>query len=460
MAGIGFVLRKLTRRDDLLGIMQGYTHAAMASSGPWLFTVLSLGAISALTADLDRLYDVTTFRLVVIYNFAFSLVFTGPILLVATRYLSDMIYRKDVSGAVGMLLGSLFLAFATQAIVVVPFYLFFIDLNLLVQLAAIANYFLITGIWVVSIFLTAMKDFKAITRAFATGMLLGAFAAVYLSLDLGALGMLIGFSAGLVLIVFGLIARIFAEYPCVSIRPFGFFDYYRPYWDLAAAGLVYNTAIWIDKWVMWMAPEREIGHGGFVTFPDYDSAMFLAYLTVVPSLAAFVLTVETAFFEKYLAFYRDIQHHATYRRIADNQRALVTTVMRSGRNLLILQGAICFVTIALAPAIFGAMGFNFLQLGMFRIGVLGAFFQMLILALTVIIAYFDLRRVALRIYVLMLVTNGLFSWVTLELGFAYYGYGYFLSMLVTFIAAAGLTGYYLGRLPYLTFVRNNASVQG
>ena len=113
MAGIGFVLRKLTRRDDLLGIMQGYTHAAMASSGPWLFTVLSLGAISALTADLDRLYEVTTFRLVIIYNFAFSLVFTGPILLVVTRYLSDMIYRKDVSGAVGLLLGSLFLAFVT-----------------------------------------------------------------------------------------------------------------------------------------------------------------------------------------------------------------------------------------------------------------------------------------------------------------------------------------------------------
>ena len=69
---------------------------------------------------------------------------------------------------------------------VIPFYLFFIELNLLVQLAAIANYFLIAGIWVVSIFLTAMKDFKAITRAFATGMLLGAFGAVYLSLDLRA----------------------------------------------------------------------------------------------------------------------------------------------------------------------------------------------------------------------------------------------------------------------------------
>ncbi len=50
MAGIGFALRKLTRRDDLIGVIQGYAHSALAATGPWLFTVASLGAISTLTA--------------------------------------------------------------------------------------------------------------------------------------------------------------------------------------------------------------------------------------------------------------------------------------------------------------------------------------------------------------------------------------------------------------------------
>lgn len=459
MAGIGFVLRKLTRRDDLLGIVQGYTHAALASTGPWLFTVLSLGAISFLTASLGQLREVNVFRTIIIYNFSFSLVFTGPILLVVTRYLSDMIYRKDVSGTIGMLLGSMALAFGGQALIVVPFYLFYVDLPAALQLAAIANYFAIAGIWLVSVYLTALKDFTSITRSFAAGMVAGAAGAVWLAFDLGALGMTIGFTAGLALIFFALVARIFAEYPYRCRRPFDFLSYYRPYWELAASGLVYNTAIWVDKWLMWTAPEREMVPSGLVTYPDYDSAMFLAYLTVVPSLAAFVLQIETSFFERYLAFYRDIQHHASYRRIARNQRDIVVTILRSGRNLLILQGSITFVAIALAPNLFAALGINFRQIGMFRIGVLGSFFQVMVLSLSVIVAYFDLRKVTLAIFLVMLATNIGFTLVTLELGFPYYGYGNFASNLVTFLFAAFATAYYLNQLPYLTFVRNNASVQ-
>ena len=43
MAGIGFVLQKLASKDDLMGIFRAYFHSAMASTGPWLFTVLALG---------------------------------------------------------------------------------------------------------------------------------------------------------------------------------------------------------------------------------------------------------------------------------------------------------------------------------------------------------------------------------------------------------------------------------
>ena len=46
MAGVGFVLRKLTARGDLLGLAQGYFHASVSSSGGWLFTILTLSAIT------------------------------------------------------------------------------------------------------------------------------------------------------------------------------------------------------------------------------------------------------------------------------------------------------------------------------------------------------------------------------------------------------------------------------
>ena len=77
MAGIGFALRKLARRDDLLGVLQGYAHSAFIASGPWMFTILALAGINLVGRDLASADELTLFRVVIIYNFCFSVVLTG-----------------------------------------------------------------------------------------------------------------------------------------------------------------------------------------------------------------------------------------------------------------------------------------------------------------------------------------------------------------------------------------------
>ena len=196
-----------------------------------------------------------------------------------------------------------------------------------------------------------------------------------------------------------------------------------------------------------------------ISYPDYDSAMFLAYLSIVPSIAAFVLSIETDFYESYLRFYKRIQHHASFAEIEEAHHDIVSSILRGARMFVLLQGSICVVTILTAPRLFTLLGINFAQIGMFRIGVLAAFFHVLFLALSITLSYFDLRRTALRLQVLFLVTNGLFSWCTLQMGFSYYGYGYFLSAVTTFVAAFLAVAHYLNRLPYQTFVVSNASVR-
>src|ERR1700728_5475028 len=114
MAGIGFVLRKLYRQDNLSGLASACLHSAFASAGPWLFTVLALGAIASLgkaLVGIDVLFD---FRVVLIYNFSFSLVISGPVFMIVTRYLSDSIYKRDVTNAPGMLLGALTLLWGIE----------------------------------------------------------------------------------------------------------------------------------------------------------------------------------------------------------------------------------------------------------------------------------------------------------------------------------------------------------
>jgi len=458
MAGIGFALRKLTQRDDLLGMVQGYVHSALVIAGPWLFTVTALGALNLLAAGQTSLDELVVFRLVVIYNFSFSLVLTGPIVLVATRYLADQIFLRTAQEAPGMMLGALALVFGTGAVVVLPFYGWYVDLPPLMRLSAIANYFLVAGVWTVGMFLSALRDYMSITWTFLIGMIVAAAAAFGLAGPLGAFGLLNGVSFGIGIILFALIARVLAEYPYRIHNPFGFVAYFRKYWELAASGLVVNLALWVDKWIMWFAPERELHPSGLVTYPAYDSAMFLAAITMIPAMAVFVVAIETRFYEHYQRFYRDIGRHAPYARIRENHERILRGLLDSSRNVLVLQACIVLVVILLAPGVLGLIGAGLDQIGIFRFGVLGSLFQVMLMFTFVVIAYFDLRRLLLGLQCLFLLANAGFTLVTLKLGFPYYGYGFFLATVFALVVAYTMTAKEVSRLPYLTFVRNNASV--
>jgi uncharacterized membrane protein len=458
MAGIGFELRRLTQKDDLLGVVQGYGYAALATSGPWIFTILALSAIVALGMPATTPQELSTFRIVIIYNFAFSLVFSGPATVITTRRLADYIYQKDVRQAPALMVGSLALVYAVALPLVAPFYLVHLDLDPAIRLVSILNFMLVSGIWVVSVFLTALKNYRAVTWSFLGGMSVGIIAASILAPGWSVTGMLMGFNAGLALILFTLIARVFAEYPTRAAQPFAFLEYFRRYWDLALAALVYNAAVWVDKWIMWFAPQREMLSSGLFSFPDYDGAMFLAYLSIVPSIAAFTLTIETGFFEQYLRFYGDIQRHVPYSRIEANHRDLVQSFLEGARNFLVLQASVSIAAILLAPQLFEWLGINFRQLGIFRIGLAGAFFHAGFLFLSIILSYFDQRRTQLALSVLLFACNGLFTLLSLRLGFAYYGYGYFLSTLIAFGCTFVALGRMMSRLPYHTFVTMNTSI--
>lgn len=458
MAGIGFVLRRLTQRDDLLGLAQGYLLSALVSSGPWLLTVLAIAGVNLIGTAVAGLSQVEQFRIIIIYNFGFSLLFSGPVLLVGTRYLADRIFMRDVSDAPSMFLGAYALIVLTQAPIVLTFYLWYVQTDDLVRLGAITNYFLVAALWLVTIFLSALKDYRTIALAFALGMVVAIGSTAWAGKAYGAAGLCFSFSAGLAVVVFLMVARLWAEYPYGFTRPWSFLGYFRRYKALAAIGFFTNAAAWIDKWVMWLAPEHSWPAHRMVSYPAYDSAMFLAYLVIVPTLAVFIVQVETEFFEQYKRFYDAIQRHATLAQIRENQRAIIRTVIRASRNLIILQAVLCGLVILVSPQIFAALGVSFGQIGMFRIGVLGAMFHGLIMFACILLAYFDLRRDMLVVALVFFVTNLALSLVTLHMGFAYYGYGYFLAALATFVFTYALVVRRLSDLPYLTFIKQNQSV--
>lgn len=460
MAGIGFELKKLSQRDDLLGLFEAYSHSSVAASGPWVFTILALGGISLWGTSESSVDTVALFRLIVIYNFAFSLVLSSPVIIVATRFLADRVFEADVQDAPGMLVGGMLVLFLALALFAVPFYFFHVSLAPLARIGALINFFLVTAIWISSVFLTALKDYRAVSRSFASGMAVALIGCLWAADLFGTVSsLLLAFNAGLTVILFYLISRVLEEYPYPVQRPFRMVGHFREYWSLAAGGLAYSTAIWIDKWILWFSPQGETLASGLISFPDYDSASFLAYLTIVPSMALFVLNIETRFFEKYLRFYRSIARHATFAEIRTNHQEILRELMESSRNVIMAQAAISFSVIMLAPKLFRWFDVSFLQLGMFRLAVLGALFHVLFLFMSILLSYFDMRMAALKVNLLFLVSNTVFTLITVDLGFAYYGYGYFLAAVLTAAVTFGVLAHHTRDLLYQTFVLNNQALR-
>ena len=459
MAGIGFVLRRLAQQDVLSANLRGYAHAALVTSGPWLFTVWTLGAVELFGHALVSRDVLTRFSIVIIYNFAFSLVVSGPVVLVVTRSLADRIYMKDVREAPGMFLGALALLYALMAAIGIPFYGFVVAMSPVERLVALISFFVTGGIWLAATFMSALKSYSTITAAFAAGLVVGFAMVIQLAPAFGVSGMIAGFTAGMAVIFFTLVARIFAEYPHEVAHPFGFLRDFRRYWELALVGFFYNAAIWIDKWIMWFADGHVVVAGAMPAHPVYDGAMFLAYLSIVPAMTLFLVAVETRFFETYLIFYRDIENDATLEKIRSNHRAMLSVLIEGFRNIAVLQTVVCYLAVLVAPRLVGMAGGGNEMVPVFRFGVLGALFHALLLLVMVIISYLDLRRVLLAVTVVFFTLNTGLTGVTVLMGPEYYGYGYFLSALLTLGFSYLMVSRRVARLPYMTFIANNAGLR-
>jgi len=457
MAGIGFELNKLARRDDLMGIAGAYLHSAFAIAGPWLFTVIALAFTTYMYGGSDSA-ELLDFRGVIVYNFSFSLVLSAPVYFIMTRYLADQIHVKNVTPVPTVLLESMVLVFASNLLLAIFFYAIYFEMPLGLRLAGFSNMFLIAGVWLLSVYLTALKDFSAVTWTFIIGMVIAVLAAEYLS-EYGAAGMVSGYNIGLAIIVFMLTGRIFAEYPYRLTTEFATKPFWAKYWELAVGGFFFNAALWIDKWIMWYAPEATQLPSKMRFFPDYDSAMFMAAMSILPSLALFVFAIETNFFHHYRRFYGNILAHASLRRIKQFHGLIMDSIIEGGRNVMLLQGIIAFLIILLAPQIFEKLNIFFLQLGMFRLGVLGAFFQVLILFTTIILSYFDCRKSNMWIFFFYFVSNTILTLVFMNLGYKFYGYGFFLASALTFFLAASILFAHVRKLPYHAFITNNNSVK-
>ncbi len=436
----------------------------MIAAGPWLFTIVSLAAITALTGTVAGHAQLATCRAVIIYAFATSLVSTAPISIVATRLLADHLWRRDTAGVPALLIAAFVCALAAvlPPVTAIVFY-FGVPFGLALSLYVAAG--IVSLIWVALAFCGAVRDYRAITYAFLTGLLVavaGATAAAYKGL--GAAGMVWGFSTGLALTFVGLALRVLATFPAqvsgikTALREI--VQGHRTYGYLALGALLGTAGIWIDKWVFWFSSEGQSVDGGLIHAPLYDSAMFIASLVIIPALAQFVVNLETEFFERYQAYFGAVQGHGTIEQIEEQRVRLEGFAFESLTLTAVAQLAAGAVLALSAPAIVEALNLQFRQVAILRFGALGSVFLFIFIAATSIVVFFDRRRIYCALQALFFVLNGVFAALTAAWGEEYYGAGYFLAAFCSAAVALAVADRTLARLNYLTFVGNNPSISG
>jgi uncharacterized membrane protein len=275
--------------------------------------------------------------------------------------------------------------------------------------------------------------------------------------------MLWGFSIGLAVALFGLLTRIIATFP-FAVR-----DLQAPlramgrgmtgYWPIALGGLFGALGAWVDKWVVWLSPLGQQISYGLLHAPLYDSAMFISYLVVIPAYAGFVVHLEVKFFRNYRMFYSSILDHATLGQIRRNCSRLRDDTIASLSGILVPQLVISTLVAVSAPAVIDALDMQFRQVGMLRLGVIGAVFQFLFVTCSSLLLYFDRRMVFLALQACFLALNATLTFAALFLGPRYLGLGFLLASAISAAGAYLALVRTLYRLDYLTFIANNPAVR-
>lgn len=457
MAGTGIASLDLTRQATLSGGLSTYLRAGIATCGPWIFTVLAIAGVNLLQRTSVEPGEVALFMIIIIYNFIFSLLLASPVVLAVARRLADEIYAARAGSIPGLLFGALTLLFVLQSAVAIPYYGFIVGLDLTIRLLAIVGFFTVGGIWIASAFLAALKRYGTVSLAFAVGMGIAFILAAAFRSE-GTVGLLAGFTLGLALIFFFLLGRIVADFPASAEAPWQVLAALRQYWEYALAGLFYVAGIWVDKWIMWSAPGNLVFAGAMPAHPAYDAALFLAFLSIIPAMAVFFLCMETQFFRTYRRFYRDIGDHATLDRIETNHTSILLTLKQVARRIILLQTTISYVLILLAPQLIELAGGGSETAAIFRFAVIGALFHVMVVFIMMVLSYFDLARLLLRVAASFLLLNAVFTGAALSFGPSYYGYGYLLASILCLVYAYRIAAGAITRLAYMTFVANNKAL--
>lgn len=454
MAGIGFELRRQLRKDTWTGFLGAYALAGVVASGPWIVSIGSMLLIGVL-GPFFGLHDgsVAVFLATVTQLIAWSLVVSGLLQHLFTRFVADRAFEERNDRVAPNLMGALLVTFVGSGAIAATIVALFLRERLLFGALAGSAFAILSATWVLTVVLSGMKRYGLLLASFAGGYGTTVVAALALA-RFGAEGYLAGFCIGQGAMLVGMLALVVGELPSDRVLAFEFLRRKGVHPELALTGLLFNLAIWADKAVFWIAPQTSRAVLGPIRASViYDVPLFAAYLSVIPGMAALLVRIETDFAEKFSEFFSAVREGAPLSELVRMRDDVVGTARAAIHDVFRVQGLAILTLVLAAPYVLDVLGIPRFYLHLFRIDVVGAGLQVVFLGALTILFYLDYRKLVAWLTGLFLVANVSLSVVSLHLGPRYYGLGFVIAAAIASFGAIVALTHKLSRLEYETFMR-------
>lgn len=453
MAGIGFQLKPLYEQSHFLSQLRAYGYSAITAVGPMFLTILLVIACREWLLYLEApTNEINVFMAAVQYAFIFSQVLIGGFLFVISRYVADQTFMEKEENVLSSMYGTIGITVFVGFIAAVLFY-WSSPLPFLFKLLTYLFFTELSIIWVLSMYVSALKDYKKIVKSYLFGTILAAFLIWMLTTvfnQMTAIAVFIGLTFGFLVIIVLLMRNIFQYFQLNNKQYFHFLTYIEKYPALFAIGLFYYLGLYGHNMAVWIGDRGIVVADTFRMAPYYDTPVFYAYLSILPALILFMVTVETTFYAVYKKYYGRILNGFPLQDIESAKqemyRVLRLEILFLAQVQLLVTILFLFVGVRFLPS----LGLTQDQIDIFMVVVLGSWFLSLMITMFLVLLYFDEKKAAFLL-------TGVYALLSVTLTFLFmkffnqYGGGMFIAALISLIFGSRLLVSRLNDLDYTTF---------